>query len=215
MATFKSDDAAETAKFVLRLVGLPIFEEPSQVITFMNRLALRKTKPEIKLTEFKLALQACGIKNATKLREFINTQQKKNVDRQKKKLPTFEKNISSGLVRKDSGIKNNSPPKLQIKRTTSRVRLTGGGMMYVCCPVIPSASPPASPSRILPHFDSNLPSLFKREKPASKTAILNVKPKIDKNLLEGTLMGDGERVVEDTRGQLTAISVKYKNIKSN
>lgn len=118
---------------------LGIFENKTQLIKFANMLDFKKKdQRQISFPEFSLALNGCGVREMSKFRECASSWQKTSAKVEKQryinKLPL--KVIINGSSM-SSSYRTNSTAN-NIKRITTRTPLTGGGVMYICCPEVSS-----------------------------------------------------------------------------
>mmetsp|Transcript_35519 Transcript_35519/g.66302 ORF Transcript_35519/g.66302 Transcript_35519/m.66302 type:complete len:365 (-) Transcript_35519:231-1325(-) len=165
-AGFNNEDGVNPSRQLFRylLHTICIFESKSHLNKFATMLDFKKRDQEsITLPEFTSALTSCGVQDVTKFRDQVYSQQKKTVSiRQSKKLPLHMKanKLSSTSTYRKEGCPNN------VKRMVTRTPLSGGGMMYVCCPDVsnfqssqqaprPNTAPaPGGPANSLPSSDA-------------------------------------------------------------
>lgn len=139
---FKQKGVVNTRKMLRFLCNLSIFENRSQAIVFVNCLNFQKVKP-FNLAEVDFALTGCGIQNVNSLRLFIRKLQRDNEAPEKGPLRHIKKKtIVKNVPRK---IKMRSPSKQQMKNTTTRSILPGGGFMYTCSSDFPHDRPSTAP----------------------------------------------------------------------
>jgi hypothetical protein len=127
-----------------------IFDNKSQLIKFINMLDFKKkTKVMISFVEFSFALSGCGLTYMNKFQEFIDSQKKKkkiiSSCHSRHKLPLYMSSVSSSMGAVGARRKESSD--VNTKRITTRTPLVGGGVMYTCCPDIPTHSHSHSPVR--------------------------------------------------------------------
>lgn len=164
-ASFKNEDEVNPSRQLYRhlLHTLCVFESKSHLNKFANMLDFKNQDQElITLPEFTSALTSCGIQDVTKFRDQVYSQQKRTSNRQNNKLPLHmnaNKDTTTSSYRKE-GCPNN------VKRTVTRTPLSGGGMMYVCCPEVsnfqcnqqaarPSTAPIPGPVHMLSSSEPN------------------------------------------------------------
>lgn len=138
---FKSADGVlHSRKLAQYLDTVGIFESRSQLVKFIRLVDFKRQDTKmISFLEFSYALKGCGLQNIGKLREHACSQATKPAhNRHSQKLPLH--------------MNPNAPPPMQVmdsssykkdvvsrvRRTTTKTPLPGGGILYACCPDVPS-----------------------------------------------------------------------------